>query len=110
VAAWDSAGLERLFRYCGRPIFAGERLQWIEKDQLLVYRLPKPRPNGQTVLTLTPLEFLDTLAVLVPSHACIAIGIMAFWPQMSRSGLAQIGDGLPEGGRVAGWRYRHPAP
>ena len=66
VAAWDRAGLERLLRYCARPIFASERLQWIEKDQRLVYRLPKPMPGGQTVLYLTPLEFLDKLAVLIP--------------------------------------------
>ena len=66
VAAQDRAGLERLFRYSARPIFASERLQWIEKDQRLVYRLPKPRPDGQTVLYLTPLEFLDKLAVLIP--------------------------------------------
>ena len=66
VAARDRAGLERLLRYCARPIFASERLQWIEKDQRLVYRLPKPRPDGQTVLYLTPLEFLDKLAVLIP--------------------------------------------
>ena len=66
VAARDRAGLERLFRYCARPIFASERLQWIEEDQRLVYRLPKPMPGGQTVLYLTPLEFLDKLAVLIP--------------------------------------------
>ena len=66
VPAWDRAGLERLLRYCARPIFASERLQWIKKDQQLVYRLPKARPNGQTVLHLTPLEFLDKLAVLIP--------------------------------------------
>ncbi len=30
VSAWDRAGLERLFRYCARPIFASKRLQWIE--------------------------------------------------------------------------------
>ena len=66
IAAWDRAGLERLFRYCARPIFASERLLWIEKDQRLVYRLPKPMPGGQTVLYLTPLEFLDKLAVLIP--------------------------------------------
>ena len=66
VAAWDRAGLECLLRYCARPIFASERLQWIEKDQRLVYRLPKPRPDGQTILYLTPLEFLDKLAVLIP--------------------------------------------
>ncbi len=66
VAARDRAGLERLLRYCARPIFASERLQWIEKDQRLVYCLPKPRPDGQTVLYLTPLKFLDKLAVLIP--------------------------------------------
>jgi hypothetical protein len=66
VAAWDRAGLERLLRYCARPIFASERLQWLEKDQRLVYRLPKSRPDGQAVLYLTPLEFLDKLAVLIP--------------------------------------------
>jgi hypothetical protein len=66
VPASDRSGLERLFRYCARPIFASERLQWIEKNQRLIYRLPKPRPNGQTVLNLTPQEFLDKLALLVP--------------------------------------------
>ena len=66
VSAWDRTGLERLLRYCALPIFASERLHWIEKDQRLVYRLPKPRPDGQTVLYLTPLEFLDKLAVLIP--------------------------------------------
>jgi len=66
VATWDRASLERLLRYCARPIFASERLQWIEKDQRLVYRLSKPRPDGQAVLYLTPLEFLDKLAALIP--------------------------------------------
>jgi hypothetical protein len=63
--ASDRTGLERLFRYCARPIFASERLQWIEKDQRLIYRL-KPKPDGQTLLTLTPLEFIDKLALLIP--------------------------------------------
>jgi len=66
VPSWDRAGLERLLRYCARPVFAGERLAWIEPDQRLVYHLPKPRPDGQTALYLTPLEFLDRLAALVP--------------------------------------------
>jgi hypothetical protein len=66
VPSWDRAGLERLVRYCARPMFAGERLAWIEAEQRLIYRLPKPRPDGQTALYLTPLEFLDHLAALVP--------------------------------------------
>ena len=28
VTAQDSAGRERLLRYCARPLFAGERLVW----------------------------------------------------------------------------------
>jgi hypothetical protein len=66
VPSWDWAGLERLVRYCARPIFAGERLAWLEPDQRLTYQLPKPRPDGRTALQLTPLEFLDHLAALVP--------------------------------------------
>jgi hypothetical protein len=66
VPSWDRAGLERLIRYCARPVFASERLDWIEPDQRLIYHLPKPRPDGQTVLYLTPLEFMDRLAALVP--------------------------------------------
>ncbi|MGH8474533.1 MAG: transposase [Methylococcales bacterium] len=66
VAARDRAGLERLLRYCARPVFASARIQWIETDRWLVYCLPKLKPDGQTILTLTPLEFLDKLAVLIP--------------------------------------------
>jgi len=42
IAAHDRKGLERLFRYCARPIYAGERLSWLEKDERLIYRLSKP--------------------------------------------------------------------
>jgi len=66
VPSWDRAGLERLLRYCARPVFASERLAWVEPDQRLVYHLPKPGPDGKAALTLTSLEFLDRLAALVP--------------------------------------------
>ncbi len=36
IAANDRKGLERLFRYCARPIVAGERLRWLEKDEQLI--------------------------------------------------------------------------
>jgi hypothetical protein len=65
VPAWDRAGLERLFRYCARPIFAGERLAWVEPDERLIYHLPNPRPDGRTELILTPLEFHA-------AHSCAA--------------------------------------
>jgi hypothetical protein len=61
------AGLERLLRYCARPIFAMERLTWVAQDRnRLVYRLPKPMPDGRSQLYLSTLELLDRLAQLIP--------------------------------------------
>ncbi len=39
---------------------------WENEGKELLYRLPKPRPDGQTVLRLTPLEFIERLAALIP--------------------------------------------
>ena len=61
----DRAGLERLLRYCARPPFALERLEQLGDDQL-VYRFPKPQPDGRTELRLTPLELIERLAALIP--------------------------------------------
>ena len=61
----DRAGLERLLRYCARPPFALERLEQFGNDEL-VYRFPKPQPDGRTELRLTPLELIDRLAALIP--------------------------------------------
>ena len=80
IAANDREGLERLLRYCTRPINAGERLSWLEKDERLIYRLSKPQHDGQTVLRLTPMEFLDRMAVLIPpprSHRHRYHGVLA---------------------------------
>lgn len=65
IAGDDRAGLERLLRYCARPAFALERLTQVNADRV-VYRLPKPHPDGRTALSLTPLELLDRLAALIP--------------------------------------------
>ncbi len=64
IGAKDCAGLERLARYCARPVFASERLSWAREGERLRYRLPKPRADGQNMLELTPFELLDRLAVL----------------------------------------------
>jgi hypothetical protein len=45
----DRAGLERPLRYCARPAFALERLEHVA-DERLIYRLPKPQPDGRTEL------------------------------------------------------------
>ncbi|MBT5221395.1 MAG: hypothetical protein HON51_01645 [Gammaproteobacteria bacterium] len=47
-------------------MYAAERLSCLEKDERLIYRLSKPKYDGQTVLRLTPMEFLDRMAVLIP--------------------------------------------
>jgi hypothetical protein len=61
----DRAGLERLLRYCARPPFALERLEQVGNDRL-VYRFPKPQPDGRTELRLAPLELIERLAALIP--------------------------------------------
>jgi hypothetical protein len=65
VGAHDRAGLERLFRYCARPPFALERLERIDEQQV-IYRPPRTQRDGTTALSLTPLELIDHLAVLIP--------------------------------------------
>ena len=45
ISAEDSAGLERLLRYCARPPFALERLELTDGERI-IYRLPKPRRDG----------------------------------------------------------------
>jgi hypothetical protein len=66
IEATDRNGLERLLRYCARPVFASERLNWLCEGKQLSYSLPKPMPNGCQILHLTPLELLDKLAKLIP--------------------------------------------
>jgi hypothetical protein len=69
----DRGGIERLLRYCARPPFALERLyapagiaSLASNDSRLLYRLPRPAPDGRTELRLTPLELLERLARLIP--------------------------------------------
>ncbi len=42
----DRTALERLLRYCARPVFALERLEQLRDDQL-IYRFPKPRDRKE---------------------------------------------------------------
>ena len=65
IAANDRHGLERLLRYCARGPFAAERLEELDQHRL-IYRLPKPGPDGRTQLILSPLELIERLAALVP--------------------------------------------
>ena len=65
IAGYDRAGLKRLLRYCARPPFALERIEQVNEDRI-VYRRREPQRDGRTHLTLTPLEFIDHLAALIP--------------------------------------------
>jgi hypothetical protein len=73
IEAHDRAALERLLRYCARPLFSMERLSKKE-GAALVYRCAKQHSEPTTdkrgakvdELTLTPLELIDRMAALVP--------------------------------------------
>ena len=64
IEAEDRDGLERLIRYCARPVFSGERLGMV--GDKLCYSLPKPTADGQTIMVLKPHELLHKLAQLIP--------------------------------------------
>jgi hypothetical protein len=69
----DRAGLECLLRYCARPPFALERLEQLPDGQIL-YRFPKPQPDGRTELRLTPLELIERLVALIqPPRGCSGV-------------------------------------
>ena len=52
-------------RYKGRPPLAAGRLQRIEADHL-TFRLKTPWSDGTTHLLLSPLEWIEKLAALIP--------------------------------------------
>jgi len=69
----DRAGVERLLRYCARPPFALERLHALggtpslaSPEARLLYRFPKPTPDGRTEILISPLQLLERLARFVP--------------------------------------------
>lgn len=72
IAGHDRVGLERLIRYCARPPFALERLEWRGSEDdpsgegVVLYHLARPAHDGRTVVRLSPLELLDRLATLLP--------------------------------------------
>jgi hypothetical protein len=95
IEADDRAGLERLLRYCARPPFALERLEAIDA-QRLIYRLPKPGPDGRAELILSPLELIQRLAALIPppgAHRHRYHGVLA-----PNAAFAGRGHGVGPGG------------
>jgi Putative transposase len=63
--AEERGALERLCRYISRPALANERLQCNAAGQV-VLRLKTPWRDGTTHVVMSPLEFMQRLAALVP--------------------------------------------
>ncbi len=61
----DRRGIEQLARYITRPAISNERLS-INRDGNAVLKLKTPWRNGVTHIVLTPMEFMQRLAALVP--------------------------------------------
>jgi hypothetical protein len=57
--------LEQLCRYITRPALANERVQCNVAGQV-VLKLKTPRRDGTSHLVMSPLEFMQRLAALVP--------------------------------------------
>ena len=57
--------LEKICRYIARPAISEERLSTNSVGDV-VYRFKKPWDDGTTAIKLTPLEFMEKLAALVP--------------------------------------------
>ena len=107
VAAQDSAGRERLLRYCARPMFAAERLVWAGDGAQVRYWLPWAVLQGHRVgqqrpleLRLSASEFLDRIALLVPpprKHRHHYFGVLApnspWRALVTASGWAEAGGG-----------------
>ena len=64
-AANDRQALEQLCRYITRPALANERVQTNAAGQV-VLKLKPPWRDGTTHLVMSPLEFMQRLAALVP--------------------------------------------
>jgi hypothetical protein len=63
--AGDRQALEQLCRYITRPVLANERVQTNAAGQV-VLKLKTPWLHGTTHLVMSPLEFIQRLAALVP--------------------------------------------
>ena len=61
----DRKGIEQLCRYITRPAISNERLS-INREGNAVLKLKTPWRNGTTHIVLTPMEFMQRLAALVP--------------------------------------------
>lgn len=69
VEAHDRKRLEQLCRYITRPALSDERIQLNAAGQV-EFKLKTPWRNGTTHPVMSPLEFMQRLAALVPRPRC----------------------------------------
>jgi len=74
--AEDRQALEQLCRYITRPALANERVQTNAAGQV-VLKLKTPWRDGTTHLVMSPLEFMQRLAALVPRPLAGRVGPVA---------------------------------
>ena len=90
-AADDRKALEQLCRYITRPALANERVQTNAAGQVVV-TLKTPWRDGTTHLVMSPLEFMQRLAALVPGprlHLIRFYGVLAPNAKMRALGVPQ---------------------
>lgn len=96
--AHERSRLQQLCRYITRPALADERVQCNAAGQV-VLRLKTPWHDGTTHLVMSPLEFMQRLAALVPRprlHLIRFHGVLAPNAKL-RAGL--VPQGPPQAGR-----------
>ena len=94
----DRQALEQLCRYITRPAVANERVQTNAAGQV-VLRLKTPWRDGTTHLVMSPLEFMQRLAALVPRprlHLIRSHGVLAPSSTTSAKLRAQVVPHEPE--------------
>ena len=67
VEAHERKRLEQLCRYITRPSLSDERVQLNAAGQVEL-KLKTPWRDGTTHLVMSPLQFMQRLAALVPTH------------------------------------------
>jgi hypothetical protein len=79
VEAHDRTRLEHLCRYITRPALSDERVQLNAAGQVQL-ELKTPWRDGTTQLVMSPLEFMQRLAALVPRPGCTSYAFTGCWP------------------------------
>jgi hypothetical protein len=94
--AEDRQGLERLCRYISRPALAYERVQCDAAGRVAL-KLKTPWRDGTTHLVMSPLEFMQRLAALVPRPRLHLIRFHGVLAPNAKLRAQVVPDELPDG-------------